>query len=132
MGRSADDAWAALPLRARMPEYAALFATGLVATAAVGGLIGLLFNVPLATTMGYSFFGIGLICVLGGGAAGGDYKSLGLGQGAGRVKFVYDEDPHAIEDLRSARRPGRNPPAFWLIIAGFLYGAIGLLIANTA
>lgn len=132
MGRTAADAWAALPLRARLPEYVALFVVGFAVTAGVGGLIGLIFGVSMTTAVGYTFFALGLFCLLGGGAAGGEYKALGLGQGVGRVKHIIDEDPNVLEDLRRARRPGRNPGAFWMIIAGFLYGIIGLLIAELA
>lgn len=132
VGRTADDAWAALPLRVRMPEYVALFGVGFIAVAMVGALIGLIFDVSTGTAVGYTLFAFGLFCLLGGGAGGGEYKALGLGQGAGRVKHIIDEDPNVLEDLRSARRPGRNPAAFWMVIAGFLYGAIGLLIAALA
>ena len=130
MGRTGDDAWAALPLRARLPEYVALFGLGVFAALLVGSAIGWVFSVEMVTAVGYTFFALGLFCVLGGGARGGEYKALGLGQGAGRVKFTSDEDPSDLVDLRSARRPGRNPGAFWMIIAGLLYGSIGILIVN--
>ena len=107
----------------------ALFGAGLVGASAVGWLVGLVFSVPMAEAVGYTFFALGLFCLLGGGAAGGEYKALGLGQGAGRVKHIIDEDPNVMEDLRSARRPGRNPAAFWMVIAGVLYTAIGIFIA---
>lgn len=131
MGRPADDAWAALPLRARLPEYVALFGVGLVGISVVGCLVGLIFSVPMAQAVGYTFFGFGLFCLLGGGAVGGEYKALGLGQGAGRVKHIIDEDPNVLQDLRSARRPGRNPAAFWMVIAGAIYTVIGVLISAT-
>jgi hypothetical protein len=129
MGKPADDAWAALPLRARMPEYVALFGLGLVGGLVVGWLVGLAFGAPMAEAVGYTFLALGLFCLLGGGSAGGEYKALGLGQGAGRMKHIIDEDPNVRQDLRSARRPGRNPAAFWMVIAGGLYTAIGLIIA---
>lgn len=132
MGRTADDAWAALPLRARLPEYLALFGLGILAALVVGWLVGVIFSVAMAAAVGYTFFAFGLFCVLGGGASGGEYKALGLGQGAGRVKFSIDEDPNVLSDLASARRPGRNPAAFWMIVAGLLYGGLGLGIANLA
>jgi hypothetical protein len=128
MGKPADDAWAALPLRARLPEYAALFGLGLFWALVMGWSVGLIIRVPMATAVGYTFLALGLFCLLGGGAAGGEYKALGLGQGAGRVKHAIDEDPNVLQDLRSARRPGRNPAAFWMVIAGALYTAIGILI----
>ena len=129
MSKYADDAWAALPLRARLPEYVALFGLGIVGASAIGWLVGLIFSVPVAEAVGYTFFALGLFCMLGGGAAGGEYKALGLGQGVGRVKHAIDEDPNVLQDLRSARRPGRNPAAFWMIIAGAIYTAIGIFIA---
>ena len=132
MGKPADDAWAALPLRARLPEYVALFALGLLVSLAVGWLVGLIFNQPLAQAVGYTVFAFGLFCLLGGGAAGGEYKALGIGQGVGRVKHAIDEDPNVLEDLRRARRPGRNPAAFWMIIAGLLYTVLGIVLAATA
>ena len=112
-----------------MPEYVALFGLGLVGGLVVGGLVGLVFDVQMAEAVGYTFFALGLFCLLGGGATGGEYKALGLGQGAGRVKHIIDEDPNVLQDLRGARRPGRNPAAFWMVIAGGLYAAVGLIIA---
>ena len=128
MGKPADDAWAALPLRSRLPEYVALFGVGLVGATSIGWLVGLMFGLPMAQAVGYTVFAFGLFCLLGGGAAGGEYKALGIGQGVGRVKHAIDEDPNVLEDLRRARRPGRNPAAFWMIIAGAVYTAIGMLI----
>ena len=129
MGKPADDAWAALPLRSRLPEYVALFAFGLVGAPTVGWLVGLIFSVPMAAAVGHTLLALGLFCLLGGGAAGGEYKALGFGQGVGRIKHQIDEDPNVLEDLRSARRPGRNPAAFWMVVAGILYTAIGAFIA---
>ena len=130
MGRAADDPWAQLPLRERMPEYIALFGVGIVAAAVIGWLVGLIFSVPISQAIGSACFALGLFCLLGGGAAGGEYKALGLGQGIGRVKHIVDEDPNVLQDLRSARRPGRNPAAFWMVIAGALYTAAGLLLVS--
>ena len=107
-----------------------LFAAGIVAALVCGGLIGVIFGLPVVATIGYTLFALGIFFLLGGGAAGGEYKALGLGQGAGRVKFALDEDPNVLGDLARARRPQRNPAAFWMVIAGFLYGALGLLIAT--
>jgi hypothetical protein len=129
MGR-ADRLWASLPLRARFPEYIAVFCVGLGGGLLIGLLVGLIFDVPILTALGYTVFALGLFCLLGGGAQGGKYTSLGLGEGAGRVKFVYDEDPNVLANLSGARRPGRNPGAFWMVVGGFLYGAIGLAIAG--
>jgi hypothetical protein len=132
MGRAADDPWARLPLRDRMPEYLALFGLGLVVGLTVGWVVGLIFSVPMAKAIGYTFFALGLFLLLGGGAAGGEYKALGLGQGAGRVKHIIDEDPHVLQDLRSARRPGRNPAAFWMVVAGAIYTGLGLVVVSLA
>ncbi len=129
MGR-ADHLWAALPLRERMPEYLVIFGVGLAGGVVVGLVIGLIFGVPGYAAVGYTLFALGLFCLLGGGAAGGRYTNLGLGAGAGRVKFVYDGDPNVLAELRGGLRPGRNPAAFWMVVAGFLYGAIGLAIAG--
>jgi len=129
MAKPADDAWAALPLRARLPEYLALFAFGFVGASTVGWLVWLIFSVPMAAAVGYTLFALGVFCLLGGGAAGGEYKTLGFGQGVGRVKHMIDEDRNVLEDLRSAHRPGRNPAAYWMVLAGILYTAIGVFIA---
>lgn len=130
MRRAADELWASLPLRERLPEYLALFGTGLAFAAVLGLLIGLIFKVPLVVAVGYTLFGFGLFYLLGGGSQGGRYGTLGFGAGAGRVKFVYDQDPHVVEDLRRDRRPDRNPAAFWMVVAGALYAVLGLLLAS--
>jgi hypothetical protein len=130
MGKVADDLWASLPLRERLPEYLAIFALGLTTAVVPALAIGLIFDLGFYAAVGYTLLALGLFCLLGGGASGGRYSALGLGAGAGRLKFVYDEDPNVLEDLRHARRPGRNPAAFWMVLAGFAYLGIGLVMAN--
>ena len=126
MGKTADEVWAALPLRSRLPEYVALFASGAAGAVVAGAVVALAFGLAAAPTVGYSFFVLGLCCLLGGGASGGGYKTLGFGQGAARRNFGRDENPDVLEDLRGALRPGRNPAAFFMVVAGFLYLSIAL------
>lgn len=131
------------PLRERIPGYLAVFAMGVGAGAVIGVIVWLATAVGLAESIGYTFLGLGTLLLLTGGARGGGYSNLGIGAveavfgGRNRSQddYVSDEelrhgkvmkkrDPMAR--LRRGLRPQANPTAFWQVIAGFLYIAIGV------
>jgi hypothetical protein len=134
------------PLSERMTGYLVAFGIGVAAAALVGVIVWLATSVPLADALGYSFIALGTLMLLVGGGRGGGYSNLGIGSvealigGRNRSQddYVSDEelrrgdvmrkrDPMAR--LRRGLRPKANPTAFWQVIAGFLYAAIGVLLS---
>ena len=82
MDRWDDDAGPleeALPLRERMPDYAAVFGVGFLGAAGVGLFISLISDAALASAIGYTVILYGVVLLLAGGATGGGYTSLGIG-----------------------------------------------------
>lgn len=131
-------------LRERLRGYLAVFAMGMGACVAIGVIVWLATAVGFAESVGYTFLGLGTLLLLTGGARGGGYSNLGIGAveavfgGRNRAQddYVSDEelrrgeimkkrDPMAR--LRRGLRPQANPTAFWQVIAGFLYIAIGVV-----
>ncbi|MDK1019343.1 MAG: hypothetical protein QGD89_08075 [Actinomycetota bacterium] len=133
-----DDAGESLSLADRLPDYVVTFGIGLIVSTGVGVVIWLISDIPLAATVGYTIILYGIVMLLAGGAAGGGYTSLGIGGlnamfGGGRPDEVrrdarssQSHDPYAR--LREGLRPEANPRAFWQVIAGVLYLAVGLMI----
>lgn len=137
-----------LGLRDRMPDYIALFGSGVAVGAAVGLLVVWLSDTSFAAGFGYSLIGIGVLMLLAGGVSGGGYANLGVGAlgtmfGAGlraEPGNSQDDDPEELrkevfgrrgdprERLRRGLRPEANPRAFWQVLAGFAYFAIGTFI----
>ncbi len=128
-----------------MTGYLVAFGIGVGGAVLVGVIVGLATSVRLADALGYSFIALGTLLLLIGGARGGGYSNLGIGAAealmGGRNRsqddYVSDEelrrgdvmkkrDPMAR--LRRGLRPQANPTAFWQVIAGFLYAAIGVLL----
>ncbi|MCB1247732.1 MAG: hypothetical protein KDB69_10730, partial [Acidimicrobiia bacterium] len=68
-----------LPLRDRIPEYLAVFGVGFAAATLVGLLVSLIWDVKVASGVGYTIVALGVILLLAGGASGGGYTSLGIG-----------------------------------------------------
>lgn len=132
-----------LPLRDRIPEYAIVFAVGLGASAGVGLMIGLIFGESIWSSVGYTIVVFGIVMLLAGGATGGGYTHLGagaIGAAFGGRRVDEEEQEHQerrtgqrrdpMERLRKGLRPEANPRAFWQVIAGALYIAIGIGIVN--
>ncbi len=131
-----------VPLRERLPDYLVIFAIGLVVAVVVGGVISAASTASLADGIGYTIILLGVVFLLAGGATGGGYTSLGMGAvGAMFGARRLDEDdgidsgpgsrgeaPDPYERLRRGLRPEANPRAFWQVIAGIAYVAIGLLV----
>lgn len=141
-----DESIGDLPLRDRLPEYGAVFGVGLLGTMVVGLVIGLVSDAGIATAIGYTTILYGVVFLLAGGATGGGYTNIGIGaitsmfQGRrtdeeqseldeawGRSRTVSPE-----ERLRRGLRPEANPRAFWQVVGGFTYVAIGLLVVIVA
>lgn len=133
---------AVLPLSDRLPDYGAVFAVGLAACVGVGLVIWLVSDVSLASSVGYTTILYGVVLMLAGGAAGGGYTNLGMGAvgalfGTRRADETQQEvgatwsgrervDPH--ERLAKGLRPEANPRAFWQVVAGISYVALGLIV----
>jgi hypothetical protein len=132
-----------LSLRDRMLEYLTTFSTGLAASTGVGLLIFFIWNPAIGNAIGYTIVMYGVVLLAAGGATGGGYSNIGIGaMGAlfGRHRADdpddgsidnWDEKPKIDprERLRMGLRPEANPRAFWQVIAGFTYIAIGVGIA---
>lgn len=126
------------PLSERMPDYLVTFAIGFVGAVAVGLIVWLISDIPLASTVGYTVILYGVVLLLAGGSAGGGYTNLGLGAmgsffGTRRADEVQPEvrsvhKPTPDERLQKGLRPAANPRAFWQVVGGVLYVAWGLLI----
>ena len=133
-----------LTLVERLPDYLAVFGLGLAASAVAGFVISLIWNVKVAEAIGYTIVLYGVILLLAGGATGGGYTSLGIGAAGalfgGRRVDEASEDLGETwseqtkktprERLREGLRPEANARAFWQVIAGFLYIAIGVGFAS--
>ncbi len=131
-----------VPLRERLPDYVVVFGIGLVAAAVVGGVISAVSTASVADGIGYTIILLGVVFLLAGGATGGGYTSLGMGavgamfgarrfddgDGAGSDVGARREAPDPYERLRRGLRPEANPRAFWQVVAGIGYVAIGLLV----
>ncbi len=130
-----------LPLRDRLAEYLTIFAVGWGAAIIVGLVIGLFTSASPAEGVAYVAMAYGVVLLLAGGASGGGYTSLGMGA-AGAVlggAHRHDEDfddpdvrrgrvrrVNPRDRLRRGLRPEKNPRAFWQVVAGFSYLAIGV------
>ena len=130
-----------LPLRHRMPDYLAVFGIGWLIIILIGVAIGVFTDASLVEGVAYIAMASGVFLLLGGGATGGGYTSLGVGA-AGAVFGSgqrHDEDYQdadvrrgrtkrvdARERLRKGLRPEANPRAFWQVVFGFTNLAVGL------
>ncbi|MGI9667958.1 MAG: hypothetical protein ACR2N2_12830 [Acidimicrobiia bacterium] len=137
-----QDEDAVLPLRERMPDYAAVFGVGLAGSVVVGFIFFLIADIGFASAIGYTIILYGVVLLLAGGATGGGYTNLGIGAvgalfGTRRADEPQSEveetwgtkpkaDPH--DRLAKGLRPEANPRAFWQVMGGVLYVGIGLLI----
>lgn len=134
------------PLRERFPDYAATFTVGLAIMLVLGLLWGLASEASLLEGMAWSLMLGGVLLLLIGGATGGGYANLGLGAMTtvfgGRQNYdedVTDEDIRrgkvkkrdAGERLRKGLRPPPNPTAFWQVIGGICYIALGVFLLET-
>ena len=131
-----------LSLRDRMPDYLATFGIGLAITFAIGILIWLISDIGLSSTIGYTTILYGVVFLLAGGATGGGYVNLGVGAvgsmfGGRRLddselglesSGQNRKNTDSRERLGKGLRPEANPRAFWQVIGGMLYIAIGLAI----
>ena len=126
-----------LSLRARLPEYVAVFGVGLAAASGVGLMVALLFGPAVASAVGYSIVLLGVALVFGGGAAGGGLASYGLGEGVMRRTYAQGSEREyqhtsvdPVERIRRSMRPRANPSAFWQVVGGVLYIVVGLVVVG--
>ncbi len=121
-----------------MPDYLVTFGIGLLGSVAVGIVIWLISDIPLASTVGYTVILYGVVLLLAGGSAGGGYTNLGLGamgaffgtrradEAQPEVDSAFKDTPH--ERLQKGLRPEANPRAFWQVMGGTIYIVLGLLV----
>ncbi|NNC75579.1 MAG: hypothetical protein HKN93_08730 [Acidimicrobiia bacterium] len=134
-----------LTLRERLPDYLALFAVGIGVSALIGFVIWLASSAQLADSVGFTMAGLGVVLLLSGGATGGGYANIGVGaveaMFGGRRRHDDDvSDPDVrrgrpsrvdpYERLRKGLRPGPNPTAFWRVISGVCYLALGIGVSG--
>lgn len=133
---------AAMPLRDRLPDYAAVFGVGLAASVAVGLVVWVVSPVSLASSIGYTVILYGVVLMLAGGATGGGYTNLGMGAVGAMFGSRRTDEPHEnlgrtwsgrgridpAERLERGLRPDANPRAFWQVIGGLAYLGIGLAV----
>lgn len=130
------------PLRNRLPEYLVVFGIGLVVAAAIGAIIGAVADPALVNSIGYTIILLGIVFLLAGGATGGGYTNLGIGA-VGALFGTRRADEEEVDwegrrtggsgtgtsdRLEKGLRPPPNPRAFWQIVGGLAYMAIGFVI----
>ena len=108
-----------LPLRDRLPDYLAIWGVGALG----GALLGAIINGWEGVGYVLLFLGIGFL--LFGGATGGGYTSWGPGALARMFGRTVDEDEEGEHRKRLRSLPEANPRAFWSVVGGFGYLAIG-------
>jgi len=133
---------AALSLRDRLPDYLATFGIGLAVTVAIGTAIWLISDIKISSTIGYTTILYGVVFLLAGGASGGGYVNLGAGAVGSMFGGRPLDDPgpgfdgpdqnrkrtEASDRLAKGLRPEANSRAFWQVVGGIAYVAIGLAI----
>lgn len=134
-----------LTLRERFPDYLRAFGLGVVVTAGVGIVLWFLTSFTLEHAIGYTWLFTGVLLWLVGGARGGGYTNLSIGAtealvgGRNRTDDDYVEDDELrsgktmkrrdpMDRLRRGLRPPPNPTAFWQIVAGAGFIALGLAL----
>jgi hypothetical protein len=112
----------------RLPDRLTVFAVGFAGGTAVGLIAGAILHASLTTAFGYSMVLLGAVCLLGGGLTGGGYSVYGIGQGVGRNHYMRGDHNRLVgEGLRAGYdRPAADPGAFWMVVGGALYLAVGL------
>jgi hypothetical protein len=137
-----DAADVQLSLRDRMPDYLATFGIGLIVVSAIGIGIWLISSIGLSPAIGYTMILYGVVFLLAGGASGGGYVNLGVGAVGSMFggRRLDDSEPgldsrgqnrkrmDSSERLAKGLRPEANSRAFWQVIGGVAYIAIGLAI----
>jgi hypothetical protein len=132
-----------LSLRDRMPDYLATFLIGLAASTAVGLVIFFVWGPAIGNAIGYTIVMYGVVLLASGGSSGGGYSNIGIGAMGALFGTRRADDPgenpgegwddkpkvDSRERLRMGLRPEANPRAFWQVVAGFVYIAIGVGIA---
>lgn len=134
-----------LTLRQRAPEYLAVFGVGLGVAVVVGATVGVLSSAGVFEAVGYTIMMLGVVFLLTGGASGGGYTNMSLGA-VGRMFGGRAADGENVDDpdarrggrpridpeerLRRGLRPQANPRAFWQVVGGFSYIAIGIAVVD--
>ena len=138
------------PLKERIPGYLMAFGLGLALTALVGLIWSASTRATLVEGIAYTWQTWGVVLLLVGGATGGGFANISLGATGtlfgGRTMDIEElrtaqdsgqstvaaggrrRDP--MERLKERLRPEANPTAFWQVIGGVAYIAVGLVFLN--
>jgi len=121
------------PLRERLAGYLAAFAVGLAAGAAIGVVVWLATSARLVDAIGYTYSALGAVLLLVGGVRGSGYPGA-AGRAApdgGReapTGAVAGGRVDPVERRRGRLMAPPNPAAFWQVVAGGAYIAVGVLM----
>jgi len=129
-------------LRERLAGYLVAFGIGLAVGAAVGVIVWLATAARLSDAVGYTYCALGAVLLLVGGVRGSGYSRpspggrAALGGGLGAAWEAAGRRGEAIDPVRLDPRERRrrrlmapaNPAAFWQVVAGCAYLAIGVLL----
>ena len=122
------DAFSELPLSDRLPEYLAIFGSGLGGAVVLALLITLL-GPRFLTSLTNLLIAMAVFLWIGGGVQGGGYSNLGIGT-MGQLARRPENRQTLDERLQQGLRPGRNPRAFWQVVCGLIYLAIAIGIMS--
>ena len=123
-------------------ESGLMLAAGFAAAATIGFFVGILTSADVLPAIGFTTFGLGVLCLLSAGLTGGQYAAGGVGIGAARHLFVKEsftfgsdrnrprgsDSSPLLDELSHGYPAKKDPIAFWLSIGGILYLAAGLAI----
>jgi hypothetical protein len=132
------------PLRERFSGYLVAFCLGLAAGGVLGVVIWLATSARLIDTVGYTYSALGALLLLVGGVRGSGYLSPAAGapgspteRGDGPAREGA-ADPwrmvgrrgglDAVERRRRRLLAPANPAAFWQVVAGCAYLAVGVVL----
>jgi len=132
------------PLPERLPGYLRAFALGLAGGGLVGVVIWLATSVGIADAIGYTYSGLGALLLLTGGIKGSGYASPagqsgelpgGRGRGGAERPVAATPAPRAwpagrdpVERRRRRITAAPDPAAFWQVVAGLVYLAVGVAL----
>ncbi len=130
------------PLRGRLPRYAAMFSLGVAAAAVAGAAWAAVTDASFAEGFAWSSWVIGVGLLLLGGLSGGGYIASSSGEhgvhygrrhegGLNSAGAEIDRARDLRDRLAAGLRPARNPDAFWQVVGGIGFVALGLVIVET-
>ena len=116
------------PLRERLPGYLVAFSVGLGAAVAVGLVVWLATSARLVDAIGYALSALGAVSLLVGGIRGSGYAGSASGEAAGAAGSPGGGRLDPVERRRRRLMAPPDPTAFWLVVAGCAYLAVGVVL----